>query len=123
MVFENLLKPEMLTAMSVFLGALFAGVVAVIAELRKSEPEPHGPRPKDEAPVDPDAAAVCACVREEADHVARTVWIVEKKLSDHLHRIELAIATSGGPRTAVAPPASGAPAVGPASGFGAAAPP
>lgn len=123
MVFENLLKPEMLTAMSVFLGALFAGVVAVIAELRKSEPETHGPRPRDDVPVDPDAEAVCACVRDEADHVARTVWIVEKKLSDHLHRIELAIATSGGARTAIAPPASGVPAVGPASGSGAAAPP
>jgi hypothetical protein len=120
MVFETLLKPEMLTAMSVFLGALFAGVVAVIAELRKSESEAPGPRIREQGPVDPDAEAVCACVRDEADHVARTVWIVEKKLSDHLHRIELAIARAGLAQSAAVAPSSSAPAVGPAEGTGAA---
>ncbi len=123
MVFETLLKPEMLTAMSVFLGALFAGVVAVIAELRKLEPKVHGPRMMDEPAVDPAAEDVRACVREEADHIARTVWIVEKKLTDHLHRIEVAVARGGHSQTAAAPQGPGGFAVGPGEGSGPAARP
>jgi hypothetical protein len=94
-----MINAEMVTAFSVFLGALFGGIVAVIAELRKPELR----RTARTAPAsgldaeDEDALkALAVLLREEADHTNRTIWIVEKKLSDHLHRVEIALAALRG---------------------------
>jgi hypothetical protein len=90
MDFEAFLRPEMITALSVSLGALLGGVVAVISEIRK----PHvGAREAEEAAEREaeDHRRILDAVREECDHVNRSVWIVEKKLSDRLHAIEVAV--------------------------------
>ncbi|TVQ56727.1 MAG: hypothetical protein EA355_06090 [Rhodobacteraceae bacterium] len=84
-----MINAEMVTAFSVFLGALFGGVVAVIAELRKPEPLRLRRAAADEDSAKPDLAPI---LREEAEHTNRTIWIVEKKLSEHLARIEVAVA-------------------------------
>jgi hypothetical protein len=94
-----MINAEMVTAFSVFLGALFGGIVAVMAELRKPEPHSLGRAPDTPGADKDDEDAVKALtvvVREEADHINRTIWIVEKKLSDHLHRLEIALAAIRG---------------------------
>lgn len=93
-----MINAEMITAFSVFLGALFGGVVAVVAELKKPERrDVDGSGPPGKAAGDDDPAeALATLVREESEHTNRTIWIVEKKLTDHLHRIELAIAAARG---------------------------
>lgn len=91
MGYDRLLTPEMITAFAVFFGALFGGVVAVIAELRKPPEAPKVPEV-----FEPEAVQgfkeLIAAIQEETDHVNRTLWVIEKKLSEHLHRIEKGLA-------------------------------
>jgi hypothetical protein len=90
MDFSSFLRPEMITALSVSLGARLGGVVAVVAEIRKPEKtakaarEAAGEAVREAA----DAPRIIAAMREECDHVNRSVWIVEKKLADRLHALE-----------------------------------
>lgn len=95
MGFEKLLTAEMITAFAVFVGALFGGVVAVVAEFRKpikADPsESDTTDPQDE----PTLREVVTCVQEETDHVNRTLWVIEKKLSEQLHRIEKELLAAG----------------------------
>lgn len=94
MGYERLLTPEMITAFAVFFGALFGGVVAVISELRKPPDTRQAPE-SEGAGSGQSLKDLMACVQEETDHVNRTLWLVEKKLSEQLHRIEKAIAANG----------------------------
>lgn len=94
MGYERLLTPEMITAFAVFFGALFGGVVAVISELRKPPDTRQAPE-SDGSGGGQSLKDLMACVQEETDHVNRTLWVVEKKLSEQLHRIEKAIAANG----------------------------
>lgn len=95
MGFEKLLTAEMITAFAVFVGALFGGVVAVVAEFRK--PIKTDPPDGDgvEANGEPTLRDVVTCVQEETDHVNRTLWVIEKKLSEQLHRIEKELLAAG----------------------------
>ena len=94
MGYEKLLTAEMVTAFAVFLGALFGGVVAVISELRR--PAKPGQPPDDtEEAVAPRVQDLMATVQEETDHLNRTIWLIEKRLSDHLHEIEKLIIAHG----------------------------
>jgi hypothetical protein len=94
MGYERLLTAEMITAFAVFFGALFGGVVAVISELRKPPDIKKGQEAVDGV-TDHSVKDLMNCVQEETDHVNRTLWVVEKKLSEHLHRIEKAIIAKG----------------------------
>lgn len=100
MDFSALLRPEMITALSVSLGALLGGVVAVVAEIRRPEKaiqaakEAAGEAVReaaDKQPKPPEPDKISRVVREECDHVNRSVWIVEKKLSDRMHAMEKAL--------------------------------
>jgi hypothetical protein len=97
MGYERLLTPEMITAFAVFFGALFGGVVAVIAELRKP-PDIKALAEENERAAGRTPEDLLTCLQEETDHVNRTLWVVEKKLSEHLHRIEKAILAGGRPQ-------------------------
>ena len=92
MDFSALLRPEMITALSVSLGALLGGVVAVVAEIRNPDKaERVARKAADKAVRDREGAGsqeVVGAIRDECDHVNRSVWIVEKKLADRLHALE-----------------------------------
>lgn len=105
MDFSALLRPEMITALSVSLGALLGGVVAVVAEFRKPEKVAKEKEKEAEAKAavaeslsETKIKALSAVIREECDHVNRSVWIVEKKLGDRLHDIERTLAVIEGRR-------------------------
>jgi hypothetical protein len=98
MGFERLLTAEMVTAFAVFLGALFGGVVAVISELRKPS-RPVDDDSPETGPPDPDRVVqvIVTSVQEETDHINRTLWVIERKIGEQLHRLEK-LALSGEPR-------------------------
>lgn len=99
MDYEQLLSAEMVTAFAVFLGALFGGIVAVIAELRKpTKPAADAPSPVTVVEATESGTRdVITAIEEETDHVNRTLWVIEKKLTEHLHRIERAVLSRGQP--------------------------
>ena len=80
----EMLTPEVLTAIGVSVGAVFGGVAALIGELRKTASS-HGEQEQAEKGSS-DAGA--ALLEEEVEHLTRTMWIIERRLSDHLVRIE-----------------------------------
>ena len=92
MDFDALLRPEMITALSVSLGALLGGVVAVIAEIRHPDKAERAARKAADRAVrerkDAGAQEVVAALRDECDHLNRSLWIVEKKLADRIHALE-----------------------------------
>ena len=88
MDFSRFLTAEMITAFAVFIGALFGGVVAVIAEFRKPAKAKPGTESDGEHEIEPGTREIITCVQEETDHVNRTLWVIEKKISEQLHRIE-----------------------------------
>jgi hypothetical protein len=98
MGFERLLTAEMITAFAVFLGALFGGVVAVISELRKPT-RPVDDDAPDTGVTDHDKLirGIGDIVQEEIDHVTRTLWMIERKIGEQLHRLEK-LALAGDPR-------------------------
>lgn len=80
---ENL-TTEVVTAIGVSVGALFGGVAALIGELRK----PAKSHSESEAIENESREASAALLEEEVEHLTRTMWIIERRLSDHLVRIE-----------------------------------
>ena len=94
MDFSLFLRPEMITALSVSLGALLGGVVAVIAEFRRPDTKKTLERQEEEydRARAAETEAFSELVREECEHVNRSVWIVEKRLAGRLHGIETRIA-------------------------------
>jgi hypothetical protein len=113
MALIEMLTPEVLTAIGVSFGAVFGGVAALIGELRKP-PRSH----EDQKQAEKEASdASAALLEEEVEHLTRTMWIIERRLSDHLVRIEGRLSLTQEdeeppPRTARRKPA--APAIEPA---------
>lgn len=94
---ENL-TPEIVTAISVSLGALLGGTAALIGEFRKpSSARERAEKAEAEAH---DRDETVAAMAEEAGHLSRTMWVIERRLSDRLQRIELLLT----PHTDVTPP-------------------
>ena len=91
MDFEALLRPETITAIAVSMGAVVGGVVAVIAEFRRPDSKDalHHAAKRAEAVGDAKRTEYAMLLREECEHLNRSVWIVEKKLADRLTRIEV----------------------------------
>ncbi len=115
MDFDLLLRPETITAVSVSMGAVIGGVVAVIAEFRSPNSKEaasaaHQAVKRVEAVGEAKRLEQHLAIREECEHLNRSIWIVEKKISDRLTRIELQLSLLGAP-SAAAPrlgdPASG----------------
>jgi hypothetical protein len=92
MAIEIFLRPEMITAVSVSVGALIGGVVAIVSEFRR--PGPHTREQGDETAMAPRRGEPAAM--EEFEHLNRSIWIVEKRLSDRLARVEGQIAALAG---------------------------
>jgi hypothetical protein len=104
MDFDLLLRPETITALSVSLGAVIGGVVAVVAEFRRPEPK-DAAHAADQAAKRVEAVGETKrlehslAIREECEHLNRSIWIVEKKLADRLTRIELQLSLLTGAPT------------------------
>jgi hypothetical protein len=101
MDFESLLRPETITALSVSMGAVIGGIVAVIAEFRRPDSKDaadaaHHVAKRVEAVGDAKRLENVVAVREECAHLNRSIWIVEKKLSDRLMRIEAQLSVLAG---------------------------
>jgi hypothetical protein len=79
------LTPEVLTAIGVSFGALFGGVAALIGELRKPSKKK---RDEEDMAGKQAGDTSAALLEEEVEHLTRTMWIIERRLSDHLVRIE-----------------------------------
>lgn len=87
------LTTEFLTALGVSSGALLGGVAALIGELRKPIPG------KGEASALSalDTAGSEALLEAEVEYLSRTMWIIERRLSDQLLRIEAKLGASATP--------------------------
>jgi hypothetical protein len=87
---NEFLTPEVVTAIGVCFGALLGGLSALIKELRQPRqavPEVLPPAPREDEPT--------VLVEEGLQHLGRTMWIIEKRLSDRLQRIELKLGGQG----------------------------
>ena len=89
MDFERFLTPQVVSALSVGISALVGGVLALLHEFRRA------PEDDAEATVEELGAVerrLSAQLREETDHIDRSVWIVERRLSERLATIEAQLA-------------------------------
>lgn len=81
---SSLLTAEVIAAFGAFFASVLSGAVALVAELRR--PLPSRSDETEIAPAAPDQ--VLAALAEECDHLNRTLWMVEKRLSDEIRRVE-----------------------------------
>ena len=87
MDFSTLLTAEMIAACGAFFASVLSGAIALVAELRRPLPPRADTIAESGATPDPFLAALA----EECDHLNRTMWLIEKRLSDEIRRIELAL--------------------------------
>lgn len=88
---EPIVSTEVVSALGVFLGALAGGVAAIVAELRR----PVAPGAADAGDAQ-EASRVIAAALEESGQLSRTIWPVEKKIGEPLHRIACEVLARGG---------------------------
>lgn len=74
---------ELIAAFGAFLGSVLSGAIALVAELRRPLPA------LDDDPVKRPTMSdeVLAALAEECDHLNRTIWLVEKRLSEEIRRL------------------------------------
>jgi hypothetical protein len=80
---------EVVTAVGVGFGALMGGLSALIKELRDHNEKSKAADETAEAEP-PDLQTT---IDAEFQHLGRTIWIVEKRLSDRLQRLEARLGT------------------------------
>jgi hypothetical protein len=97
MAIDLLMRVEMVAAISVSCGALVTGAIAILSEIRRP-----GRR---RAP--PEAAPVADDLLEEFDRIDRSLWLVERRLSDRLVMIEAYMAAASAISQSRAAAASG----------------
>lgn len=91
MDFSTLLTAEMIAACGAFFASVLSGAIALVAELRRPLPPPADTIGDAGATPDP----VLAALAEECDHLSRTMWLIEKRLSDEIRRIEVSTRDGG----------------------------
>lgn len=93
MDFSAFFEPRTLAAFGVAAGALLGGFVSLAAELRRGGGVDQQEKT---APPQLDETALRTIVSEECEHVSRAVWLVERRLSERLRKLEIAAAAGAG---------------------------
>ena len=91
MDFDVLLTPQAISAASVAISALIGGVLALIGEFRGGGDAETGAASGAESLGEVERR-LSEQLREETDHIDRSVWIIERKLAERLAAIEARLA-------------------------------